>query len=525
MRPDLSALNFSPSEVFYNLSYEDLYKHECRNGEGTTTANGTFAIDTGEFTGRSPKDKYFVEEEPFAENIWWGPVNQSIRPEIYDDLKRKVFEHLEQKDIYVTDGYSGASLDSRLNVRIVSEYAWQSHFCKNMFIRPEDDQLSDFLADFTIVDACNFKNENWQAEGLNSSAFVIFSLKDKLAIIGGTSYGGERKKGIFSVMHYYLPLRDILTMHCSANQGKDGSTALFFGLSGTGKTTLSADPHRFLIGDDEHGWDEKGIFNLEGGCYAKTINLSEKTEPDIYRAIRRDALLENVVIEPGSKKVDYTDDSKTKNTRVSYPVYHIDNALESGVGTHPSQVIFLTCDAFGVLPPVAKLTNEQAMYYFLSGYTAKVAGTERGVTEPIPDFSPCFGGPFLTLHPTVYAHLLGEKLKKHGSSVYLINTGWTGGAYGEGHRIDLPSTRKLVDAILDGSIEETKWVNFDIFNFAIPESLPGLDKSLLCPKASWEDKAAYDGQRLKLAGMFQENYKKYQEISTEFCLAKYGPEV
>ncbi|NQZ56623.1 MAG: phosphoenolpyruvate carboxykinase (ATP) [Lentisphaeraceae bacterium] len=523
MQPDLSHLKIIPSECFYNLSYKDLYRHEVNNGEGITTANGCFSVDTGQFTGRSPKDKFFVEEDSSSENLWWGPVNSKVSAETFQKLKKKVQAHLNGKPLYVNDAFCGTSKNSRLKVRIVSQYAWQSHFCKNMFIRPAEEELEAFAADFTILNACQVSDEEWQEDGLNSPVFVIFNMAEKLAIIGGTYYGGEMKKGIFSVMNYLLPLRGILAMHCSANMGKNGETALFFGLSGTGKTTLSADPLRDLIGDDEHGWDDHGIFNFEGGCYAKTINLSEESEPEIYHAIRRDALLENVGIDPVTKEVDYSDCSKTENTRVSYPIYHIDNIVKSSTGPHPNAVIFLSCDAFGVLPPVAKLTREQAMYYFLSGYTAKVAGTERGIKEPVATFSPCFGGPFLTLHPTVYAHILGEKLLKHDVPVYLINTGWSGGAYGVGERMSLKETRAIVHAILDGSIENEEFTSNDIFHFQIPTTVKGVSTNILNPINTWSDKEAFKKASTTLAEMFIENFHQYQHGETDF--SQYGPKL
>jgi len=523
MQPDLSNLGITPSECYYNLSYDELYEHEVRNNEGVTTANGTYSVDTGQFTGRSPKDKYFVEEDSSSADLWWGPVNKKINADTFQKLKLKAQQHLDQQALYVTDAYCGASTNSRLKVRVVAEFAWQAHFCKNMFIRPKTEELEGFAPDFTILNACKISNEEWQEDGLNSPVFVIFNMAEKIAIIGGTYYGGEMKKGVFSVMNYLLPLRGILAMHCSANKGKNGDTALFFGLSGTGKTTLSADPLRDLIGDDEHGWDDDGIFNFEGGCYAKTIKLNAETEPDIYRAIRRNALLENVVIDPQSKEIDYDDTSKTENTRVSYPIEHIDNIVPGSAGDHPKAVIFLTCDAFGVLPPVSKLSREQAMYYFLSGYTAKVAGTERGVKEPTAAFSPCFGGPFLTLHPTKYAQLLGEKLEKHDVPVYLVNTGWSGGPYGIGERMNLPATRAIIHAILDGSIENSQYTANDIFNLLIPDSIAGVDTKVLNPQNAWSDKEAFRETSHKLAGMFVENYQQYQHGYKDY--SEYGPQV
>ena len=407
-------------------------------------------------------------------------------------------------------------------MRFVTEVAWQAHFVKNMFIRPSESELAEFHPDFVVYNACKCKNEDYASDGLHSDVFVIFNVEENVAVIGGTWYGGEMKKGIFSMMNYWLPLAGKMSMHCSANVGKEGDTALFFGLSGTGKTTLSTDPNRKLIGDDEHGWDDEGIFNFEGGCYAKCINLDPSSEPEIYAAIKRDALLENVVADEAGV-VDYKDGSKTENTRVSYPIYHIEGYEPSSAGGHPKNIIFLTADAFGVLPPVAKLTKEQAMYYFLSGYTAKVAGTERGITEPVATFSACFGEPFMPLHPTVYAKLLGEKIDKHGVSVYLVNTGWSGGAYGVGKRMSIKATRACINAILDGSIKKCKFENFEKFNLAIPKELAGVETKLLNPINTWENKDEYVATRDKLAGMFEANFKRYEDVKEGVEYAKAGP--
>lgn len=516
----------NPKQIFHNLSYDELYEHELSNQEGQLTALGAVAVDTGRFTGRSPKDKYFVDEPSSINNIWWGPVNSKISEDTFGELLTLVQNQLDQKDLYVTDGFCGANKRDRLNIRVVSELAWQSHFTKNMFIRPTEAELTEFEPDFTILNACKVSNDQWKKHGLNSEVFVVFNLKKRMAIIGGTWYGGEIKKGIFSVMNYLLPLKGILSMHCSANVGKAGDTTLFFGLSGTGKTTLSTDPNRMLIGDDEHGWNDDGIFNLEGGCYAKCIDLNPEKEPEIYQAIRKDALLENVVIDPETKDVDFADASKTQNTRVSYPIHHIPNIVKPvSKGNHPEKIIFLTCDAFGVLPPVAKLTPEQAMYHFLTGYTAKVAGTERGVTEPQATFSPCFGGPFLPLHPTVYAKLLGEKIKKHNVQTYLVNTGWSGGAYGVGSRMDLTITRKIIDAIVDGSIEKVKFTPDPIFQILVPRSLKGVPSSILNPRSTWENINEYHETSWKLAKMMIENFRKYAETSEEFDFAAHGPQL
>jgi len=509
--------------VFHNLTYDELVACELNDNEVEMTTLGATTVDTGIFTGRSPKDKYFVRQSPSQENIAWGDVNKSISKEIFDELFEAVKSQLSNKDIYVTEVFAGSSESSRKSVRFISELAWQSHFVKNMFIRPQTSELKDFSPDFTVYNACATSNHKWKEQGLNSDVFVIFNIEENIAIIGGTEYGGEMKKGIFSMMNYWLPLNNKLSMHCSANIGKDGDTALFFGLSGTGKTTLSTDPERRLIGDDEHGWDESGIFNFEGGCYAKVIDLDPASEPEIYGAISKRALLENVVLDK-TGNVDFSDKSKTENTRVSYPIYHIANHEPTMQGGHPNNIIFLTADAFGVLPPVSKLSSEQAMYYFLSGYTAKVAGTERGITEPTATFSACFGEAFLPLHPTKYAKLLGEKIREHEVNVYLVNTGWTGGSYGVGTRMSIKDTRSCINAILDGSINESKFETMDIFNLQIPKSLNGVDSKILKPVNTWESKQAYINAVEKLANMFVKNFKKYQDNGNEFDFSKAGPQ-
>ncbi|WP_180999517.1 phosphoenolpyruvate carboxykinase (ATP) [Campylobacter concisus] len=509
-------------KINHNLSYDELFELEKANNEGRVSNNGTFMVDTGIFTGRSPKDKYFVKQDPSQKYIAWGKINQPITKELFDKLLKKAKDQLNGKEIFIQDAFCGASKKSQKSVRFVTEVAWQAHFVKNMFIRPSEAELAKFEPDFVVYNACKIKNEDYKADGLHSEVFVIFNVEENVAVIGGTWYGGEMKKGIFSMMNYWLPLEGKLSMHCSANVGEKGDTALFFGLSGTGKTTLSTDPKRKLIGDDEHGWDDDGVFNFEGGCYAKCINLDPSSEPEIYAAIRRDALLENVVADKNGV-VDYKDGSKTENTRVSYPIYHIDNYEPSSSAGHPKNIIFLSADAFGVLPPVAKLTKEQAMYYFLSGYTAKVAGTERGITEPVATFSACFGEPFMPLHPTVYAKLLGEKIDKHGVNVYLVNTGWSGGAYGVGKRMSIKATRACINAILDGSITKCEFENFDKFNFAIPKELDGVETKLLNPINTWTHPAEYNISRDKLAKMFVENFKRYEDVKEGVEYAKAGP--
>ena len=511
-------------KIFHNLSYDELIQHELDNGEVRETSSGATAVDTGVFTGRSPKDKYFVDRSPSNKYIAWGDVNQKVSEEIFDELFEVTLKQLSGKDLYVTDVFSGASPASKKSIRFITEIAWQSHFVKNMFIRPTPAELEVFQSDFTVFNACKTVNERWKEHGLHSEVFVLFDVERNMAIIGGTWYGGELKKGIFSMMNYWLPLDGKLSMHCSANVGKDGDTALFFGLSGTGKTTLSTDPNRALIGDDEHGWDNHGVFNFEGGCYAKVINLDPKGEPEIFAAIRRNALLENVVLDDEGN-VNYDDASKTENTRVSYPIEHIENHKPDLMAGHPQNIIFLSADAFGVLPPVSKLTKEQAMYYFLSGYTAKVAGTERGITEPVATFSACFGEAFMTLHPTVYADLLGKKIDEHNVNVYLVNTGWTGGEYGTGKRMSLKDTRACINAILDGTINESEFENTEVFGLAIPKTLGDINPDILNPRNAWADKEAYDKTRDKLASMFVENFKRYQDASSEFDFSAAGPKL
>ncbi|MDD2448044.1 MAG: phosphoenolpyruvate carboxykinase (ATP) [Sulfurimonas sp.] len=510
-------------KVYHNLSYEELIQHELDNGECAQTKTGATAVDTGIFTGRSPKDKYFVDRDPSNKYIAWGDVNKKVSSEIFEELLEVAKEQLSGKDLYITDAFCGASAASKRSVRFISEIAWQSHFVKNMFIRPTSSELEVFKTEFTVLNACKAVNKKWKEHGLNSEVFVLFDVENNIAIIGGTWYGGEMKKGIFSMMNYWLPLEGKLPMHCSANVGEDGDTALFFGLSGTGKTTLSTDPKRALIGDDEHGWDNHGVFNFEGGCYAKVINLDAKSEPEIYHAIRTNALLENVVMY-GEGEVDYEDNSKTENTRVSYPIEHIENHKEDLMAGHPQNIIFLTADAFGILPPVSKLTKEQAMYYFLSGYTAKVAGTERGITEPVATFSACFGEAFLPLHPTVYANLLGEKIDAHDVHVYLVNTGWTGGGYGVGKRMSIKNTRACINAILDGTIKDSEFDTIEVFGLQVPKTLGDIDPNILNPRNAWSDKDHFDSKRDNLAKMFIENYKKYQ-TSEHTDFAPYGPKL
>ena len=529
---DLSTLGLSiKSNIKRNLSMEILTEETIKNGEGVIGMKGAVMFDTGTYTGRSPDDKYFVAEPSSSNNLWWGPVNRKVDENIFNELYDKVIQYYNNSSnssTYVFDGFAGADMDYRLNVRIIAKKAWQAHFCNNMFIRPELKELDQFSPDFTIINASDVHNENFIKHGLNSETFILFHLGKKIAIIGGTEYGGEMKKGIFSILHYILPLQGVLSMHCSANVDKNGrNAALFFGLSGTGKTTLSTDPDRPLIGDDEHGWSNNGIFNFEGGCYAKVINLDKDAEPDIYNAIRYGALLENVVYDLDTRKIDFTNGSKTENTRVSYPLEHIENSIFSSgkpsMASHPKTIIFLTCDAYGVLPPVSKLSTDQAMYHFISGYTAKVAGTERGITKPKATFSPCFGGPFLTLHPLKYAELLKAKIQEHKSKVYLVNTGWIGGSASSGaKRISIQNTRTMITGILDGSIEQSEFAKEPVFNLLYPTTLGKINSEILNPRSAWEDTKEYDNYAAKLSELFIANFQTYG--SAVSYLESAGPE-
>ncbi len=531
---DLGLKNIGISSwtnLIRNPTYDELYKHELDSSlEGFErawkTTFGALAVDTGRFTGRSPQDKYVVEDDVSRDTVWWaaaenpGSGNKRMSQETWVHLKEIALEQLNGKRLYVVDGFCGANPDTRLSVRIVCEVAWQAHFCKNMFIRPTEDELKGFKPDWTILNASKTSCPDFKEHDMRSEVFAAFNIKERMTVIGGTWYGGEMKKGIFTIMNYFLPLQGIGAFHCSANMGKEGDTALFFGLSGTGKTTLSADPHRLLIGDDEHGWDSEGVFNFEGGCYAKTIDLSEEKEPDIYRAIKRDALLENVKIDDNGV-VDFHDTSKTENGRVSYPLYHIDNIVKPiSKGGHPSKIIFLACDAFGVLPPVSKLDADQAMYQYLSGYTAKVAGTELGVTEPKATFSTCYGAAFLAVHPTLYAQILGKKMTEHNSEAYLVNTGWTNGRYGVGSRISLPATRKIIDAILDGTLSDAEFDVLPVFGLRFPKSLPKVDSAILNPREGWPDKAEYDAALKNLAEMFTKNFARFENTEEGRRLSK-----
>jgi phosphoenolpyruvate carboxykinase (ATP) len=521
-------------EIVYNPSYNILFAEETKPGlegleKGIITKSGAVAIDTGVFTGRSPKDKYVVLDDKTRNTVWWRSEiakisdNKPISIEIWNHCKKISLKQLSGKRLFVVDCFCGANKNSRLSVRFILEVAWQAHFVKNMFIRPDPEELDSFKPDFIVLNASRAKNPDWQQQGLNSENFVFFNLTEGMLVIGGTWYGGEMKKGMFSVMNYCLPLKGIASMHCSANVGKNSDTAIFFGLSGTGKTTLSIDPERALIGDDEHGWDDDGVFNFEGGCYAKCIKLNKNNEPDIYNAIKRDALLENLVILPDGT-IDFNNKLKTENTRVSYPIYHIHNIIKpvSKAG-HAKKVIFLTADAFGVLPPVSRLSEEQTRYYFLSGYTAKVAGTERGIIEPLPSFSACFGATFLMLDPIIYANELTGKMKMHKTEAWLVNTGWMGGPYGTGTRIELASTRLIVNAILNDSFTDCEFVTLPVFNLNIPLQIKGVDDNILDPAKAWESPTKWRIAATDLALKFINNFSKFTVNKEAARLEGFGP--
>lgn len=493
--------------IYWNLGPAALYEHAIKTEPCLLANNGALVVRTGVHTGRSPKDKFVVKEPEIESKIWWGSVNAPIEPEKFNALYNRVLAYLQHKTLYVQDLYAGSDPDYRISIRVINEYAWQNLFVHQLFVRPEMEELKNHIPQFTVLAAPGFKAYP-ELDGVRSDAFVLVDFPKRIILIGGTEYAGEMKKSIFTIMNLLLPERGVLSMHCSANIGKDGNSALFFGLSGTGKTSLSADPNRGLIGDDEHGWSDKGIFNFEGGCYAKAIKLSKEDEPQIYNAIRFGSICENTALDLDTHEIDFDDDSLTENTRVAYPLNFIDNAVIPSVGPHPKDVFFLTCDAFGVLPPISKLTKEQAMEQFLLGYTAKVAGTEKGITEPEATFSACFGAPFLPLPPTVYAKLLGDKLEKHGSTVWLVNTGWTGGPYGVGSRIKIPYTRAMVSAALDGKLNDVEYRTDPNFGLLVPTSCPDVPAELLDPKQTWADKDAYDAQAVKLAGMWEEQSKK-----------------
>ncbi len=499
------------ARVYWNLSVPALYEEAVRRREALMAADGPLVCRTGQHTGRSPNDKFIVREPTSEDKVWWSKVNRPIEPQFFDALHRRMLNYLEGRELFVQDCYAGADPRYRMNVRIITEQAWHSLFARHMFIDIPD--LNDRPAHdpgFTVIDVPGLHADP-AANGTNSEVFILLNFARKLVLIGGTSYAGEIKKSIFTVMNYILPLSNVLSMHCSANVGPQEDVALFFGLSGTGKTTLSSDPGRSLIGDDEHGWSDDGVFNIEGGCYAKMIRLSEEAEPQIYAITRRfGTVLENVKMDAASRELDLDDDSLTENTRGAYPIEYIDNAVASGCGGHPRNIIMLTADAFGVLPPIARLSPAGAMYHFLSGYTAKVAGTERGITEPKATFSTCFGAPFMVLHPTVYASFLGDKIARHDVRVWLVNTGWTGGAYGVGTRMKIAYTRAMIRAAIAGELDAVPYVTDPIFNLDVPQSCPGVPSEVLSPRHTWSDQAAYDQQARRLARMFVENFRSFE---------------
>lgn len=502
------------NNVHVQLSVPQLVEKVLRRNEGLLTSTGAVCATTGTYTGRSPKDKYIVKERSSKNKIDWGPINQAISEEAFDRLYSKVLDHLKEKDeVFVFKGYAGADKNSQLPIQVINEYAWHNLFAHQLFIRPTAEELVTHQAQFTVISAPDFKADP-AVDGTKSETFIIISFERKTVLIGGTEYAGEIKKSIFSIMNYLLPENGILPMHCSANVGQEGDVALFFGLSGTGKTTLSADPHRRLIGDDEHGWSSNGVFNIEGGCYAKCINLSYEKEPQIFDAIRFGSVLENVVLDSETRTADYDDGSLTENTRAAYPIQAIDNIVDPSIAGHPNAIVFLTADAFGVLPPISKLTKEQAMYHFLSGYTSKLAGTERGVTSPEATFSTCFGSPFLPLPATRYAEMLGEKIDEHNAQVYLVNTGWTGGEYGVGSRMKLSFTRAMVQAALEGELNHVETIQDQYFGLNIPLHVPGVPDEVLLPHKTWSDEKAYENKAKELAEKFKKNFEKFTNVPT-----------
>jgi phosphoenolpyruvate carboxykinase (ATP) len=521
----LSSLGISNiGNVYHNLSTPALYEEAIRRHEAALAHLGALVTRTGTYTGRSAGDKFVVREPSSEDKIWWGDYNRPIEPGHFDGLKRRLHAYLQGRDVFVQDCYAGADPDYRLRVRVISEHAWHSLFARNMFLREFDDRvLDDFSPQLTVLHCPDFQAIP-EVDGTRSEAFILLNFAEHLVIIGGTSYAGEIKKAVFTVMNYLLPQQGVLSMHCSANVGPAGDTAIFFGLSGTGKTTLSADPERALVGDDEHGWSETGVFNFEGGCYAKVIRLRAESEPEIYETTRRfGTILENVSMDPHTRRLDLDDGSLTENTRAAYPITHLPNIVPDGMAAPPKNVIMLTADAFGVLPPIARLTREQAMYHFISGYTAKVAGTERGVTEPGATFSPLFGAPFMALHPTVYAGLFGDYLEKSGATTWLVNTGWTGGAYGVGKRISIEHSRAVVRAAMSGELDDVEFTLDPVFKVGIPAAVPGVPSELLHPRQTWGDPAEYDIKARELAARFAQNFSRYADMASDEVLAG-GPD-
>lgn len=520
----LEKYGISSADVHYQLSPEQLHQITLDKGQGVETKDGVLAVNTGEFTGRSPKDRFIVKDDITENKVWWGDINIPFDPEKFDSLYNKVVDYLSDKEVFVRDSYACADKNYKLNIRVVNEYPWSNLFAYNMFLRPTESELEDFQEDWVVINAPGFKADP-SVDGTRQGNFSILNFERKIALIGGSAYTGEIKKGIFSALNFILPVyKETLPMHCSANIGPDDDTSLFFGLSGTGKTTLSADPKRKLIGDDEHGWTkEDTIFNFEGGCYAKVINLTEENEPDIFRAIKKGAILENVILnEEGEVEFDNT--SITPNTRVSYPIHYIDNIVQPSIGRNPKNIFFLTADAFGVLPPVSKLNPGQAAYHFISGYTAKVAGTEAGVDEPQPNFSACFGAPFMPLHPTEYAEMLSEKMKDSNVNVWLVNTGWTGGPFGVGNRMKLKYTRAMIDAALEGKLANVEYAKHPIFGLEMPVECENVPSEVLNPRETWKDKDAYDAKANELADSFKKNFSKFEQNANPEILSG-GPVV
>ncbi|MBA4317208.1 MAG: phosphoenolpyruvate carboxykinase (ATP) [Flavobacterium sp.] len=516
----LKNLGIENATIQYQLSPEKLHDLTIQYGQGIEVSTESLAVNTGEFTGRSPKDRFIVKDNITKDQVWWGNVNIPLEPEAFEALYKKVTAYLSHKEIFVRDSYVCSDPNYRLNVRVITETPWANLFCYNMFLRPDSKELENFTPEWTLLCVPSFMAVP-EIDGTRQSNFAILDFTRKIVLIGGTGYTGEMKKGIFSALNFILPVfKNTLPMHCSANVGKDGDTAIFFGLSGTGKTTLSADPARKLIGDDEHGWtNENTVFNFEGGCYAKVINLSEENEPDIFKAIRKGSILENVVIKAGTNEVDFEDVTITENTRVSYPIYHIENIQPGSIGKNPKNIFFLTADAYGILPPISILTPGQAAYYFISGYTAKVAGTEAGITEPQPNFSTCFGAPFMPLHPTKYAEMLSKKMKDANVKVWLINTGWTGGPYGVGSRMKLKFTRAMITAALNGELNDVAYENHKVFGIAIPQSCPNVPSEILNPRNTWQDPNLYDKKAVELAQMFKANFAKFEEFANAEIMA------
>ncbi|WP_422107018.1 phosphoenolpyruvate carboxykinase (ATP) [Winogradskyella sp.] len=515
----LEKYGIKDAQIHYQLAPKELQAITVEKGMGKETLNGTLAINTGKFTGRSPEDRFLVKDDYTKDRIWWGTSNKAIAPEHFDFLQSEIEKYLSGKEVFVRDGYVCADPNYKMNVRTVTEYPWSNMFIYNMFLRPTDEELNNFEEEWLVLCAPGYECPNHEAHGLRQGNFSILNFTKKIALVAGSAYTGEMKKGIFTALNFILPVeKNVLPMHCSANVGENGETAIFFGLSGTGKTTLSTDPDRQLIGDDEHGWTaENTIFNFEGGCYAKVIDLSEEKEPDIYRAIRPGAILENVIFKANGE-VDYFDSSITQNTRVSYPIYHIDNIKTPSYAANPKNIFFLTADAFGVLPPISKLTPAQAAYHFISGYTAKVAGTEAGVVEPQPSFSACFGAPFMPLHPAEYADMLSKKMKEAGVNVWLVNTGWTGGPYGVGTRMKLKYTRAMITAALSGQLGNYTYEDYHIhsvFGVAQPRTCPGVPTAVLSPRATWNDDKAYYDMAFKLSNAFRENFKQFESDASE----------